>query len=643
MKIDQSHKIKSSSAFNSAEQSGTLQRKVSSLDELQLLADSSSQITQLKTLKNQINEKTDPVQLKQSETSDQKELPKQLETGVEQLSGLDMENVKVNFNSLKPSELGAAAYAQGSDIHLGPEQEKHLPLEAWHVVKQKKGTIKSTGTINGTSINEEGNLENEADQVGIKAQGLGNNTALIIQKVSLNVKDKRIIQKQEPETKVEPIPEVALEAAPDMALIWKIEKYRGLVDMAKNAQSIVNDVDIWNSILAETDVMGTVETIAGIAGASTTSGAIVSQSIKGADKIAGDISASVGSSITTLFQLISSIRILYNGFKGKDPMAIAMGSIEFVAAVKSGLLTANNIMKAMSGVVNPAIAAAIPGLGIVVSAADIMINLSNAMDASKAQVDMTSISDTYRSQLTTSLGGKPEKVATGLLQMESRGKVFYKEDYLRLKPGILTRLEVIDSSDQKETEFNAFKTANNLPATLNFSDFYTAVRTYELGNKLQEINQKRKVHGGNQILTSLISIAGNIATFFPADGGITAATLKGTSAAITGGLAAGKAAQQMSRDTGYFGGDTTRSTDNKHQEYLQSAKSIYLILAQSGMKDKDELALEISQIDKIVPVQSMISATGASSESVYKTNYGDKKSKFDQVKLLIESMKKGRG
>jgi hypothetical protein len=643
MKVDQSHKTKNSSAFNNAKQSGTLQRKVSSLDELQLLADSSSQITQLKTLKNQINKKADLVQLKKTETSDKKGLPEQLETGVEQLSGLDMGDVKVNYNSSKPSEIGAAAYAQGTDIHLGKGQEKHLPHEAWHVVQQKKGAVKATGTINGTSVNEERNLENEADQMGIKAQDVGNNAASIVQKVSLNVKDNRIIQKQEPETIVESTPETTPEVAPNLALMEKLVKYEGLVEMAKNAQSIINDADIWSSILNGTDVMGTVETIAGIAGASTTSGAIISQSINGADKIAGDISASVGSSITTLFQLISSIRILYNGFKGKDPMAIATGSKEFVAAVKSGLMTANTIMKATSGVVNPAIAAAIPGLGIVVSAADIMINLSNALNASQAQADMTFISSSYREGLTTSLGGKPEKVATNLFQIESRGIVFHKEYYLRLKPGILKRLEEIDSSDQKETEFDAFKTANKLPDTLNFSNFYIAVRTYELGNKLQEINQKRKVHGGNQIFTSLISIGGDIATFFPADGGITAVTLKGTSAAITGGLAAGKFAQQKSRDKGLFGGDTTRSTENKHQEYIQSAKSIYHILAQSGMKDKDESTLKTSDIDKIIPVQSMISATGASPESVYKTNYEDKKSKTDQVKLLVESMKKGRG
>jgi hypothetical protein len=39
----------------------------------------------------------------------------------------------------------------------------------------------------------------------------------------------------------------------------------------------------------------------------------------------------------------------------------------------------------------------------------------------------------------------------------------------------------------------------------------------------------------------------------------------------------------------------------------------------------------------------MISATGASPKAVYNTNYGNKKSVFDQAKLIVDSMKKGRG
>ena len=49
-------------------------------------------------------------------------LPKQLKAGVESLSGMSMDHVKVNYNSAKPAQLNAFAYAQGSEIHLGPGQ-----------------------------------------------------------------------------------------------------------------------------------------------------------------------------------------------------------------------------------------------------------------------------------------------------------------------------------------------------------------------------------------------------------------------------------------------------------------------------------------------------------------------------------------
>jgi len=71
-------------------------------------------------------------------------MPDPLKAGLEQLSGLDMSDVRVRYNSPKPAELQALAYAQGNQIHLGPGQERHLPHEAWHVVQQKQGRVRPT-------------------------------------------------------------------------------------------------------------------------------------------------------------------------------------------------------------------------------------------------------------------------------------------------------------------------------------------------------------------------------------------------------------------------------------------------------------------------------------------------------------------
>lgn len=71
-------------------------------------------------------------------------LPDQLKTGIENLSGYSMNDVKVHYNSSKPAQLNALAYADGNNIHIAPGQEKHLPHEGWHVVQQKQGRVQAT-------------------------------------------------------------------------------------------------------------------------------------------------------------------------------------------------------------------------------------------------------------------------------------------------------------------------------------------------------------------------------------------------------------------------------------------------------------------------------------------------------------------
>lgn len=97
-------------------------------------------------------------------------LPDNLKAGMENLSGISLDDVKVHRNSDKPAQLQAHAYAQGTDIHLGPGQEKHLPHEAWHVVQQKQGRVKPTLQMKGgVDVNDDGGLEREADVMGSKA------------------------------------------------------------------------------------------------------------------------------------------------------------------------------------------------------------------------------------------------------------------------------------------------------------------------------------------------------------------------------------------------------------------------------------------------------------------------------------------
>ncbi|NEO72035.1 MAG: DUF4157 domain-containing protein [Moorea sp. SIO3H5] len=96
-------------------------------------------------------------------------LPDRLKAGIENLSGYSMDDVRVHYNSEKPAQLQALAYAQGTEIHVGPGQEKHLPHEAWHVVQQKEGRVKPKVHMQSLwklNLNNEQGLEREADEMG---------------------------------------------------------------------------------------------------------------------------------------------------------------------------------------------------------------------------------------------------------------------------------------------------------------------------------------------------------------------------------------------------------------------------------------------------------------------------------------------
>ncbi len=96
-------------------------------------------------------------------------LPDTLKNNVESLSGIDMSDVKVHYNSDKPEQINALAYTQGHDIHIGSGQEKHLPHEAWHVVQQKQGRVTPTLQMKGAAINDDVGLEKEADEMGAQS------------------------------------------------------------------------------------------------------------------------------------------------------------------------------------------------------------------------------------------------------------------------------------------------------------------------------------------------------------------------------------------------------------------------------------------------------------------------------------------
>jgi hypothetical protein len=169
--------LKSSSSQNSSD-FGLMQFKdnrveASNQQNQQNIANSSPQTLQLLAIQKMADRgavENKLTQLKKTDPTNNTGLPDQLKSGIENLSGMSMDDVKVQYNSAEPAALNALAYAQGSDIHVGPGEEEHLPHEAWHVVQQAQGRVKPTTQLKGNiKINDDSGLEAEADVMGAKA------------------------------------------------------------------------------------------------------------------------------------------------------------------------------------------------------------------------------------------------------------------------------------------------------------------------------------------------------------------------------------------------------------------------------------------------------------------------------------------
>lgn len=165
----QSHTNEAVAGFADLRPEATLQRqlqaaanhsmRVTQLKAIQAMADSSIRVKRPKAFEA-------PVQKKGNHTG----LPHELKAGVEKLSGYAMDDVRVHYNSDRPAQLQAHAFAQGTEIHVGSGQEKHLPHEAWHVVQQKQGRVPPTLQLKDSiSVNDDTGLEKEADVMGAKA------------------------------------------------------------------------------------------------------------------------------------------------------------------------------------------------------------------------------------------------------------------------------------------------------------------------------------------------------------------------------------------------------------------------------------------------------------------------------------------
>ncbi len=97
----------------------------------------------------------------------------QVKANVSNIMGVDVTQAKVNYNSGKPAQLKAEAYAQGNTVEIAPGKEKHLGHELAHIGQQAQGRVQPTiQGNNGIGINNDPKLEKEVDDIGDQAMSM---------------------------------------------------------------------------------------------------------------------------------------------------------------------------------------------------------------------------------------------------------------------------------------------------------------------------------------------------------------------------------------------------------------------------------------------------------------------------------------
>ena len=552
--------------------------------------------------------------------TNQNGLPGNLKSGIEQLSGYSMDDVKVHYNSSQPAQLQALAYAQGTDIHIAPGQEKHLPHEAWHVAQQKQGRVKPTLQMKtGVPVNDDAGLENEADVMGAKATDLGTRE-----------QSNSSLQLKQSESSVAQL------ATPEEEAAAFAKKNSGLISMVTNASAVLGD-GVWKELETnKTDMLGTATTLTGVAGGLTTAAGKITEKV-GTSKIAkaaGDITAGVGSSITTLVKSVFAIKKAYDTASGEGSALIGTSQVAIgvLSALQAGSQAAVSIMSYLSSTVPPEITRMIPGLGIAIAACQVIKECYTNYISEQAEAEMTILANDFSSELRNILGKDPEELSK-LFISEKRGKATFifwgKTTYVRLRPNLFEELNTLDTPDKK----SHFARVWGIDKKVDIDKLIPAIQNYELASKMQEINEKRKIQSSRNGFTGLISLVGAISATFPADGGISASILLGAASGLEAVQSASKAIQGVARNNDILGGDSNRSDNNKHKEYVNHTKSLYKYLGSIKNpfnKGESEAKLDLAE--------KMLKSTGANLGTVYSLNG----SAADQVKHIVESMKAGR-
>lgn len=86
-----------------------------------------------------------------------------MKASLERKTGIPADDLRVYRNSPIPAQMDALAISEGSNIHLGPGNDRFLMHELGHWVQKKQGRVTAFHTENGVPVNDDPTLETEAD------------------------------------------------------------------------------------------------------------------------------------------------------------------------------------------------------------------------------------------------------------------------------------------------------------------------------------------------------------------------------------------------------------------------------------------------------------------------------------------------
>ena len=585
-----------------------------------------------------------------------------------------MDDVSVHYNSSKPAQLQALAYAQGTDIHIAPGQEKHLPHEAWHVAQQKQGRVKPTMQMKvGVPVNDDAGLENEADVMGAKALQSGiqlskplqpmiadkakSNSSGIIQRalgddfipnhpprdnpLANSLADEEAEQaKQNPLADEEVGPKYVRKRS---QTVFEDHRY-GISGMHHYASTILAKSDLWKqlSVDKKISISERLADKANVDPAASTTGAVASgvkegvpqkveagvtgdkaEEVSQADTIGAVMTKAITDHFTTVWKGLQFITSLKSGGMTKE------SGIAGLESVKSAATSAKLILEHVDKVVPTELAATIPGLGIAISACKIMIKgagIFNNKEVTDA-LDSVETSKIFADDIIYETSRQKDFPAFFIA--EECGKIPFRKEYYRLSANVRTDLQLIyENTKDRQSLWGKYAKQNGLTEAQQKYDFqklYLGVMKHDLLSKTREIALKRQVNDAIGITGEIIGIASNIAALIPG-GQLASLILNVTKISVSVGNSSGKF---ISSKIANARNDSEKSSSAKHLKYVQHVKNLYFIL--------EAIPNDANKNDKLENVEKLVKGTGASEDKVYALNGQD-----EQPKLLIDSMKKGR-